>query len=125
MKKKRNGNPDFYKLLSIIEIIYSAKNEDYAKGNPLGNFYRCEKGGVDAVSGIYARLTDKDSRVDNLMLNRNKGIKSKVKESLPKTLLDKAVYSLLMILLLKKSDNFELECLLNETQEEKEKSNAK
>ena len=111
----RGGDKEFYELLDIMAKIYNAKNSDYAKSDPLGNFYRCEKGGVDAVSGIYTRITDKDSRVDSLMLKRNKGIEPSVKnEPLARTLLDKANYSLLMILALKRVDGFKINSLLDE-----------
>lgn len=109
------GDPEFYKLLDIMGKIYQAKNSDYAGGDPLGNFYRCERGGVSALNGIFARITDKDSRIETLMMKRNKGISPAVKdEPLAKTLIDRAIYSLLMVLVLKRLDGFKLEKLLDE-----------
>jgi hypothetical protein len=89
-------NPAFGKLLEEIKTLHDSKNHDYAtNSDPLSNLRRCEQMGVPALTGTLVRLTDKWSRIEQLMAG-----KIPKHESLRDSLLDNAVYSLLAILLL-------------------------
>lgn len=89
-------NPKFHALLEEIARLHESKNSDYAlDSDPLSNLRRCQALGVDPLTGVLVRLTDKQSRIEEL--TRGKTPKH---ESLRDSLLDQAVYSLLAILLL-------------------------
>jgi hypothetical protein len=89
-------NPKFHALLEEIAKLHDAKNHDYATdGDPLSNLRACEAFGVPAHVGVCVRLTDKWSRITELVRG-----KSPKNESLRDSLMDNAVYSLLAIILL-------------------------
>ncbi len=93
---ERYGDPRFYALLDEIAELHSRKNHDYSKqGEPLSNFKRSEAFGVEPWRGIFVRMSDKWSRIEEL----SKGKVAK-NESLRDSLIDNAVYSLLGVLLL-------------------------
>lgn len=98
----RNGHPRFYELLDIIADLHHRKNYNYAKqGDPLSNFRMCEEFGIPATMGTMVRISDKYSRLTQLM----KGKKDVVGESLKDTFMDMAVYSLLEIVLLEEEED--------------------
>ncbi len=93
---ERYGDPRFYALLEDIAELHSRKNHDYAKdGEPLSNFNRARALGVEPLTGVLVRMTDKWSRIEEL--SRGKVAKN---ESLRDSLIDNAVYSLIAVLLL-------------------------
>lgn len=89
-------NPKFHKLIEEISALHESKNSDYSvDGDPLSNLRRCQALGVDPFLGVLVRLTDKQSRIEELV----KG-KTPKHESIRDSLIDQAVYSLLAVLLL-------------------------
>jgi len=97
MKKKFYGHPDFYKLLKEIAELHSRKNYNYArKGDPLSNFYACEKFGLPAPWGCMTRMTDKDDRKSQVLLKGDT-----VREDITETSRDDAVYNLIFEILWK------------------------
>lgn len=84
-----------------MEDLHDRKNANYAEdGNPLSNFEECEKFGIPAYIGTMVRMSDKWSRLTQLM----SGKKDSVGESVTDTLMDMAVYCLLEIILVEKHD---------------------
>jgi hypothetical protein len=84
-------NPAFTKLIDEIKQLHDQKNHDYANdGDPLSNLRECEAMGVPALTGVLVRLTDKWSRIKQLVSG-----KTPKNESLRDSLVDNAVYSLL------------------------------
>lgn len=83
-------------LTSRMHEITAKKNADYAdKGDAFSNFKLVEEFGVcSAEQGMYARMTDKMSRLASFIKNGELQVKD---ESVEDTLLDLANYSLLMI----------------------------
>ena len=99
--KLKRGHPRFYELLDIIADLHDRKNANYAKdGDPLSNFRMCEEFGVPATMGTMVRISDKYSRITQLM----KGKKDEVGESIKDTLQDMAVYCLLEIILIEEEE---------------------
>lgn len=91
------GHPRFYDLLAQMACMHADKNHDYAGDeDPLVNLRECERFGISAVEGVIARITDKDSRFRNWFLKRNLVVRD---ESILDTLLDRAVYTLLLMIL--------------------------
>ncbi len=91
-----SGNPKFDELIREIVALHAKKNHDYAEaGDPLSNFKRAERLGIAPFMGVLVRMTDKWSRIEELV----KG-KTPKNESLRDSLIDNAVYSLLAVLLL-------------------------
>lgn len=89
-------NPKFHALLEEIAKLHDAKNHDYSTdADPLSNLRACEAFGVPAHVGVCVRLTDKWSRITELV-----GGKNPKNESLRDSLIDNAVYSLLCVILL-------------------------
>lgn len=98
----RRGHPRFYELLKVMEDLHDRKNSNYAEdNNPLSNFEECEKFGVPAHMGTMVRMSDKWSRLTQLI----KGKKDAVGESVKDTLMDMAVYCLLLIILIERHEN--------------------
>lgn len=97
----KRGHPRFYELLETIADLHDRKNANYAKdGDPLSNFRMCEEFGVPATMGTMVRISDKYSRITQLM----KGKKDEVGESIKDTLQDMAVYCLLEIILIEEEE---------------------
>src|SRR5574343_895929 len=94
---KRKGHPRFYELLREMEDLHDRKNENYAEdANPLSNLRASEAFGIPGYLGTMVRMSDKWSRLVQLM----GGKQDKVGESMKDTLKDMAVYCLLEIILL-------------------------
>lgn len=96
------GIPGFREELDEILALHLRKNADYAlEGDPFSNFRACEALGICSVEqGILVRMTDKLSRVANLI---GSGKDAKViEESVEDTLRDNAVYSLILKLYVKR-----------------------
>ncbi len=94
---RRYGDPRFYKLLDEIANLHSDKNHDYSPNDdPLHNFRRTARLGVEPYVGILCRMVDKWSRIEEL----SKCDKIAKNESLRDSLIDNAVYSLIAVLLL-------------------------
>lgn len=94
---KKAGHKRFYELLDEIALLQSNKNQNYAKDNdPLSNLKSSEQFGISAPLGVMVRLSDKWSRLVQLM----GGKKDQVGESIKDTLMDMSIYALLMIILL-------------------------
>jgi hypothetical protein len=101
--KHLDGHPRFYELLATMACVHADKNHDYAGvDDPLVNFRACETYGIDAIEGIVTRITDKDMRFRNWF--RKRGTEElRVNESVVDTLQDRAVYTLLLIILLEEA----------------------
>lgn len=98
---QRHGDPRFYKLLDELADLHSRKSHDYTpEGDPLQNFKRAEKFGVQPWKGCLVRMGDKFGRLEQLASG-----KTAQNESLRDTLVDLAVYSLLCVLLLDESSS--------------------
>ena len=97
------GHPAFYDLTWEMCSIHSLKNKGYGGTNPLGNFMECERFGIPAWKGCLVRMTDKVSRIYNLVqkMNDPEYADAVKMENLEDTLIDLANYSLLCILLLR------------------------
>ena len=86
----------FQETLQEMEKIHTAKNKDYAgNDNPYKNFELIEyltNGKVSVAEGILVRMTDKLSRIANLIKNP-----AQVKdEKITDTLIDLANYSIIL-----------------------------
>lgn len=93
----KGGHPRFYELLDGLADLHNRKNNNYASdGDPLSNLRLCETFGVPATTGVMVRLSDKWSRLTELM----KGKQDLVGESVTDTLRDMAIYALLEIILI-------------------------
>jgi len=89
-------NPKFDALIEEIKKLHNSKSEDYTPdGDPMHNLRRAEAYGVPAWKGVLIRLSDKQSRIEQL----SRGKKAN-HESLRDSLVDQAIYSLLCICLL-------------------------
>ena len=89
-------NPAFDALLAEVAALHNGKNHDYAHDtDPLSNLKRAQLIGVDPFIGVIVRLSDKWSRLEQLVSG-----KTPKNESIRDTLMDNAVYSLLAILLM-------------------------
>lgn len=90
---------DFTALLDKQKGIALKKNSDYAgEKDFLGNFKMSKALGIKPSMGIVIRLSDKWSRLCQLIQKDEPAV---VEESIEDTLLDIANYSLLMILALR------------------------
>jgi len=91
-------NPKFDALLHEMGELHDAKNAGYAVVNdPLHNFRACENFGIPMYKGLAVRITDKQSRWQNLVRDADN---DKVGESLEDTTMDEAVYLLLFLIAL-------------------------
>lgn len=67
-----SGHPKVKEVLERVWTIHQQKNSDYseaghqADGDPFSNFRECEDFGIDTLSGILVRMSDKWSRLKNL-----------------------------------------------------------
>ena len=79
-----------------IKELHDKKNTDYAVDkDPFSNFRECEKIGIPAYKGIMVRMSDKWSRLCNLISKDSEGNY----ESIEDTFKDLAVYSLIAYLM--------------------------
>lgn len=89
-------NPAFHALLRDMADLHDRKNHDYAEeADPLSNFRRAERLGIDPFAGVLVRMSDKWSRIEQLQQG-----KTPQNESLRDSLQDLAAYALLAILFL-------------------------
>lgn len=87
-------NAVYEELVEKMRDIANRKNSNYATSDdPLSNFRECEKFGVRGSLGIWVRISDKYSRICQLI----KGKPDLVQESIEDTLIDMANYCLLLI----------------------------
>jgi len=92
-------NPEFHKVLKRLADIHDKKNTDYASdADPYKNFRKCESAGIPAYKGVYVRICDKVSRIDNFVLKGGYAVKD---ESFEDTCDDLANYAILLGLLYK------------------------
>lgn len=96
-------------FISRLEELYQnnvaisrRKNADYAAdGDPFASFRVCESLGISAEVGIIVRMTDKLSRISNL-LNQEAQVKD---ESILDTLSDLSNYSMILRMLIESRGN--------------------
>ena len=89
-------NPKFQALLDELQQLHDGKNNDYATDDdPLSNLRGAARLGVNPVTGVVLRLTDKWARIEQLISG-----KVPKNESLRDSLMDNAAYSLLAVQLL-------------------------
>lgn len=93
-----SGHPMFYELLNRMAEIHIRKNQDYGDGHPLGNFMGVKPLGVDPLTGVLVRMSDKWSRL--CTLHKKGGVGQVKEESMVDTLIDLACYSLLAIIVM-------------------------
>lgn len=97
----RGGHPRFYKILDEMADLHSRKNANYAEDqNPLSNLRECAKFGIKPTDGVITRMSDKWSRLQQLW----GGKEDKVGESIKDTLMDLAIYSILLMILIEEGD---------------------
>lgn len=84
----------FKETLKKMEEIMLAKNHDYSGDvNPFRNFEMVEHLGITSVeNGILVRMTDKITRISNLLGKEGKVLDEKVED----TLLDLANYAVIL-----------------------------
>ena len=96
------GREDFKKILDTMNEISIAKNNDYAGNDFLSNFKMSEKLGVKPSMGCAIRISDKFSRICQLM---QKDAPDVTDETIEDTLIDLANYCVIMVLLLREEQN--------------------
>ena len=97
LQPNRLRNPRFHELLQRMAEVHDAKSADYASDDDhLTNLRACEKFGVPAWKGALIRLSDKWSRIEQLVSGKKPRVKD---EAIEDTLLDFANYALLIIVL--------------------------
>ena len=85
-------NPDFEKILEEAKELHNRKNDDYAKTNdPYANFRECERFGIPAWKGVLVRISDKWTRICNLVKKMDEG-KEASNEPLEDSFRDLCVY---------------------------------
>ena len=100
-KPIRRGHKRFYELLKVMEDIHDRKNDNYAKdSDPLSNLRMCQEFGVKPSLGTMVRMSDKWSRLVQLM----NGKPDLVGENIKDTLLDLSIYCLLEHILLEEEE---------------------
>jgi hypothetical protein len=85
----------FKESLELMESIMLSKNHDYAgkDADPFSNFSYCEKLGICSVEeGILVRMSDKMTRIANLLKQDAKVVDEKITD----TLVDLANYSIIL-----------------------------
>jgi hypothetical protein len=93
---------EFEITLNTMKRIVKAKNADYSNGDAFKNFKMCEKLGLCSVGqGILVRLSDKLSRVANLIDGSQPAV---LDEKIEDTLLDLSNYSIILLLYLRHKD---------------------
>ncbi len=90
----------FEDVLKQMLATHEAKRNDYAGEDPFGNFRESEKLGIPAWLGALVRLSDKYTRIMNLAGGRERKVKD---ETIDDTLLDLAVYAIIVLCLRKRS----------------------
>ena len=99
---------EYFELIKHIIVTFKKKNNDYAGSDAhdfMKNFARCENFGIDMVSGIVTRMSDKITRMENLFRLRNQQVKD---ESLEDTILDLANYCLLLVVAMRRSNGMQV-----------------
>ena len=94
----------FFELVELIKELWINKNAGYSgKDNPdpYANFRLSEWFGVTPSRGVMVRMSDKFKRLSNLAKDPNN---DKVGENMKDTLLDMAVYCLILICLLEEEE---------------------
>ena len=87
-------------IIQEILALHKRKSNDYAKiDDPFYNFRGCEVFGVPMWKGILVRMSDKVNRIENLAFGKKRLVKD---EKLRDTLIDLAVYSLILASIFKK-----------------------
>ena len=95
------ANQQVLSIFDELKELHKAKDNDYAGGEPLSNFKKCEQFGIPAWKGCLIRLSDKYSRIISLI--SKDGQHKVTDESLEDTLKDLAVYSIITLALLKET----------------------
>jgi len=105
LKTWKYGSKRFYELILEICLLHEKKNADYAsEQDPLLNFKRSLEWNLPPWEGCLVRLSDKYSRLVQLIKKQKIGEERRVKdETITDTLKDLAVYSLILIILLEES----------------------
>lgn len=86
---------EFDKILDELKTMHDRKAEDYGKGEDgLANLRESAKMGIDPWIGVAIRLGDKLARIQSFI---KKG--KLLNESLEDSMIDSAVYSILMLIL--------------------------
>jgi len=93
MDKDFPGHSEIYKLIGKLIQTHAKKSHDYGVDDPMGNFeFSSQITNVPAWFGAFIRMTDKWGRLKSL-LRKEQLVKE---ESLEDTLLDNALYSLIV-----------------------------
>jgi len=99
---------EFVESLDKMKEIHAQKNHDYAgEEDPFKNFRMCENMGLCSVeTGIMVRMSDKMSRIANLLEKEN-AVKD---ESITDTLIDLANYSIILKCYLEQKKELKKKC---------------
>lgn len=101
-KEKLSGHPMFYEILEEMKQIHATKNKDYGGGDPLGNFKTsAESLGVSPFKGVLVRMSDKWSRISNIVKSGETHVKD---ETIEDTLKDLACYCILAIIIKRETE---------------------
>ena len=92
------ADPEVLRIFDGLKKLHEQKDADYAGGEPLSNFRRCEAFGIPAWKGCLIRLSDKYARLVSLV--GKDGRHEVPGEGLDDTLRDMAVYSIITLALL-------------------------
>lgn len=93
--------PEIFSLMEKMAGIMVGRAQGYAtQEDPYRNFRRCAGAGVDPATGVFIRMGDKFSRVENLI--RQGKTEATDGEKIEDNLLDLANYSLICLALLQK-----------------------
>lgn len=101
---KLNNKNRFFELLEEMKEMWLNKNAGYAgqdNPDPYANFRLSEWFGVPVTKGVMIRMSDKFKRLANLTKNPSN---DKVGENIKDTLMDMAVYCIILICLLEEVD---------------------
>jgi hypothetical protein len=91
----------FQEILQQMQETHDRKKNDYAGDDPFWNFRESERLGIPAWKGALVRLSDKYTRIMNLAGGREQMVKD---EAIEDTLLDAAIYSIIIICLRREAD---------------------
>jgi len=99
---------EFVESLDKMKEIHAQKNHDYAgEEDSFKNFRMCENMGLCSVeTGIMVRMSDKMSRIANLLEKEN-AVKD---ESITDTLIDLANYSIILKCYLEQKKELKKKC---------------
>ena len=92
-----SGDPRVKAILDEMWALHCRKNADYCGDNSLSNFKHAEDFGISSWKGALVRMSDKWSRIRNLVKDETK--RQVEDEDLDETIRDLAVYAVITLAL--------------------------